>query len=566
MRRLINLISFLLQCSRSIKHSRLIFTAIVLTGIISGVSNTALLALLNSALSKAGNNPASLAWAFAALCVALPLSRLASEALLIRMASGAVMDLRMHICRRVLSAPLRGLEEMGSHKVMAVLTDDIPSIIGAMSMLPQMIMHSAIIAGCMIYLGWLSPVMLLASVIFISLGIVTYQIPLVKAIKYMRLARDEWDSLIKHFRGLTEGTKELKLHRRRRATFLSSHLQTTSDALRRYGILSGTIAAAANSWGQSLFFVLIGLLVFVMPKVSVLDPQTMTGYSLALLYLMTPLQVILNIIPNLSRAGVAMQKIQDLGISLASTTAEATTDGESAPLAPYSRLELAGVTHTYYRENENSNFTLGPIDLAFEPGEVVFLTGGNGSGKTTLAKLITGLYSPESGTISFNGEPVNDKNRDSYRELFSVVFSDFFLFESLLGLDRPQLDAEASSYLTQLQLDRKLRIENGVLSTIDLSQGQRKRLALLTAYLEDRPFYVFDEWAADQDPLFRDIFYLQILPGLKSRGKTVLVISHDDRYYHLGDYIIRLDYGKLACEPLGAASKEVLAENSRSAV
>jgi len=132
-----------------------------------------------------------------------------------------------------------------------------------------------------------------------------------------------------------------------------------------------------------------------------------------------------------------------------------------------------------------------------------------------------------------------------YRQHFSVVFSDFFLFENLLGLNSNKLEADANKYLSQLQLSHKVQVKDGALSTIDLSQGQRKRLALLTAFLEDRPFYVFDEWAADQDPLFRDVFYLQILPELKARGKTVLVISHDDRYYYLGDRLIKLDYGQI---------------------
>jgi putative ATP-binding cassette transporter len=208
-------------------------------------------------------------------------------------------------------------------------------------------------------------------------------------------------------------------------------------------------------------------------------------------------------------------------------------------------LELKGVTHSYHNERDGSTFMLGPVDFTFKPGELVFLVGGNGSGKTTLAKLLSGLYMPEKGEISLDGTPITDQNRDDYRQFFSAVFYDFFLFESLLGLDPEKLDERAREYLARLQLDHKVQIKEGELSTIDLSQGQRKRLALLTAFLEDRPFYIFDEWAADQDPVFREIFYLQILSELKAKNKTVLVISHDDRYYHLGDHVIKLDYGKI---------------------
>jgi putative ATP-binding cassette transporter len=208
-------------------------------------------------------------------------------------------------------------------------------------------------------------------------------------------------------------------------------------------------------------------------------------------------------------------------------------------------LELAGVEHTYYLEKENRSFTLGPISLSLNMGELVFLTGGNGSGKTTLAKLLMGLYIPELGEILVDGKSVTDESRDAYRQSFSAVFSDYFLFDSLLGVESAEVDKQAHAYLEELQLNHKVEIKDGVFSTTDLSAGQRKRLALLTAYMEDRPVYIFDEWAADQDPQFKETFYYQLLPELRSRGKLVIVISHDDRYYHVADRIIKLDYGKV---------------------
>jgi putative ATP-binding cassette transporter len=171
--------------------------------------------------------------------------------------------------------------------------------------------------------------------------------------------------------------------------------------------------------------------------------------------------------------------------------------------------------------------------------------GGNGGGKSTFVKVLTGLYPPTVGAVRLNGTAIDDKNRDWYRQHFSAVFSDFYLFDDLLGLGGDDLDARAQQHLARLGLERKVRVERGRFSTTALSQGQRKRLALLTAFLEDRPIYVFDEWAADQDVHYREIFYRQILPELKALGKTVLVISHDDRYYHLGDRVLKLEYGKL---------------------
>ena len=188
---------------------------------------------------------------------------------------------------------------------------------------------------------------------------------------------------------------------------------------------------------------------------------------------------------------------------------------------------------------------LGPIDVTIHRGQIVFIIGGNGSGKTTLAKLITGLYLPESGELRLDGQAITPSNREGYRQLFSVVFDDAMVFEGLWGLKAADLDQRAQEHLRALELGHVVTVSGGVFSTTKLSRGQRKRLALVTAYLEDRPIYLFDEWAADQDPMFRKTFYQRLLPELKSRGKTVVAVTHDDRYFAVADRVIKLEEGKV---------------------
>jgi putative ATP-binding cassette transporter len=263
---------------------------------------------------------------------------------------------------------------------------------------------------------------------------------------------------------------------------------------------------------------------------------------------MVPMENIMNSAPFIVQSNVALRKIEALGLSL--------SDRLELPAVPppinQSRnyLELKEVVYPYQHRQEDSSFTLGPLSLTFQPGEIVFIVGGNGSGKSTLAKLITGLYIPTSGEICLNGEPINACNREWYRQHFSTVFSDFYLFERLLGLEQVNLDKLAKHYLSKLHLDHKVTIEHGRLSTTALSQGQRKRLALLAAYLEERPIYLFDEWAADQDPTFKELFYTQFLPDLKRKDKSILVISHDDRYFPVADRIIKLDNGQIEFEKI----------------
>ncbi|MBK6597015.1 MAG: ATP-binding cassette domain-containing protein [Proteobacteria bacterium] len=149
-----------------------------------------------------------------------------------------------------------------------------------------------------------------------------------------------------------------------------------------------------------------------------------------------------------------------------------------------------------------------------------------------------------SGELRVGHELVTDANRASYRDRFAVVFSEPYLFDRLLGLSGPEFEQAANRYLKLLQIDHKVTVQAGKFSTTDLSQGQRKRLALVVAYLEDRPIYIFDEWAADQDPDYKRVFYSELLPDLKARGKAVVVVTHDDRYFHLGDRVLVLEDGR----------------------
>jgi len=525
-----------------LKHSRKAMIFSLFAGILSGASNAALLAVINSVLKGSGTHTGTVIWIFMALCLVLPVSRFVSELLLNKLGQGALYSLRMELCSQILSAPLRHLEQISAARLIAALTEDVPNITNAILVMPLFCINMAVVIGCLIYMSWLSWVLLMVVMVFMAIGIVTYQLPIIKAQKVFRLARQDSDAMQEHFRALTQGTKELKMHSERRCEFLNEILGMTAVSFRKNNIAATTIYSAASSWGQTLVFVVIGLIVFTLPKFEHINGLTLTGYAIALLYLMTPLQVIMNMIPSIGRANVALNKVRELGFSLTSQGDENVP--EVSPPAPWRTLEFQSVTHTYFREGELNNFVIGPLDLSFVVGEMVFITGGNGMGKTTLAKLLTGLYIPEQGGIYLDGQSINsNEKRERYRQYFSVIFADFYLFNRLMGLPDRDLNDDAKKYLAQLKLSDKVSIQDRTLSTVDLSHGQRKRLALLTAYLEDRPIYLFDEWAADQDPYFKNIFYAQLLPDLKAKGKTIFVITHDDRYYHVADRIIKLEDG-----------------------
>lgn len=536
-----NMIRYLLASGRKL----MIITFIA--ALIGGVCNAVLIALINHVLSKEGGLTSTLLAGFIALAVGKLASSFFAQVTLVRFAQTIIANLRQDLVKKILGVPLRKLEEIGAARIMVTLSEDISQVTQALLIIPTFAVNVAILVGGAIYLGWLSWKVALSMSVVILLGTVAYRLLIVSGFSHLAQAREGEDRLFGSFRGLTEGIKELKLHSERRGKF-TEDIRTITQSFSQNNISAEVRFIIAHTWTQVLFFALVGVILFGLPKMESVTPATLTGYVVTTLYLMGPLAGVLGAMSAFSRGSISFRKIEAMGASLsAEGEAEVRPVKELSPA--FQSLELVEVTHSYHREKEDEKFTLGPINLKFHPGEIVYLVGGNGSGKSTLAKMVTGLYPPEAGHVLVNGKRVTDQNRDDHRQLFSAVFSDFYVFESLLGLQAADLDAQAKSYLEQLHLSHKVKVKDGVLSTVALSQGQRKRLALLTAYLEDRPFYLFDEWASDQDPLFKQVFYEQLLPELKSRGKTVLVITHDDKYFHLADRLLKLDYGKLVYEP-----------------
>lgn len=539
-----SLIRFLIR-----KSWRLLLSSIV-AGVVSGLAGAAIIAVVHKAMNGTVV-PVALAWSFLGLALLVALSKALSEILLTRLGQSTIAELRMQLSRRILEAPLRQLEDLGQHRLLAALSDDTDVIAQAYVQLPLICVNVATTIGCLGYLGWLSWPMLLLVLAFMLLGTVTFQLQEQRALRLFKAARETNDNLFRHFRSIMAGIKELKLHRSRRHEFLDLSLQRTVDSYQRDFVGGMTVYSIASSWGAFLFYAVIGVVLFLWPSWQPLPIDTLVGATLVLLYMMGPFSQIVELLPGVGRANVALRKIEELGLSLAASPSVGHHEkspgiGQEIRTVGWQKLELSSVSHRYTRKTEDDSFSVGPIDLSFSPGEVTFIIGGNGSGKTTLAMVLLGLYLPESGTIRLDGVEIDERNREDYRQLFSTVFSDFCLFDSLLGLQKEGLDAEVFGYLERLHLRSKVRIEQGVFSTQALSQGQRKRLALLTAYVEDRSFYVFDEWAADQDPLFRKVFYMELLPALKARGKTVVVITHDDQYFSVADRCVRMEYGRIA--------------------
>jgi len=514
--------------------------------IISGATSAGLIMMVHHIWDTGVFTESVWVWRFSGVLALMVASGLTAQLLVLHLAMRAIEDLRFGLSVRIVATPLVQLEKLGLGKLLPVLIDDVQTISRILPNLPRLVIDSTTLLAGVAYMAWLSWEALLVLLVFIGIGVLIYYAMTLRSMAWMRKGRDILDELTDHFRALHEGIKQLKINFRRRSEFLTKDVRNALVVQRTTNTRGRILLIAAENLTRLMFFVLLGLVIFAVPRLGV-ESSVLSGYVLMALFLYRPLQSLLMMVPDFTRAKISLEKIDSLGLMLHSDKLEL-VKAPPAPPPQWKTLEMRGVTYTYRREDEDTEFTLGPIDLKLECGEIVFVLGGNGSGKTTLAKLLTWLYPPDSGEILLDGKVIDADSRDSYRQLFSIVFTDYHLFQTLLSEDEAGLDERAAKHLRQLQLDHKVGVVDGRFSTTALSQGQRKRLALLSAYLEDRPFYVLDEWAADQDPRFKDTFYKEILPELKSRGRTVLVITHDDRYAYVADRCLKLEDGKMTSD------------------
>lgn len=538
------LVGFLLRSSRA-------SVAVAVTaGLVAGLGGVGVIALVAAALRTDALPAARLAPAFAAVCLATVVARVVAQVALIRVAQGSVSRLVRHLCGHILALPLQRFEANEPGAILAVLTEDVAVLTAALSGLPVLFINTTVVLGCFGYLGYLSPAVLGCTVAFAVPAVLGQKALMGRGHELLVGARAEQDALSGHFRALIEGFKELKLNRDRRLAFLHDSIRAASSRVRDGNTAGLSVFAAVGGWGQLLFFGFIGFLLFGLPGLVVVPRDALAASVLTMLFAISPLDAVIAYLPVFGRAGASMARVEALGLALhggAEVTGAAPRGAPPTPPAgPLDApLVLRGVTYTHPHpgERDGEGFTLGPIDLTVRPGETLFLVGGNGSGKTTLVKLLTGLYPPDSGTVRHGPRLVDAAYLAEYRALFTAVFADGFLFPTLHGGDDPGRDARATALLAALGLGGVVRIERGAFTTTRLSQGQLKRLALAAACLEDRPVLVLDEWASYQDPRFKRAFYREVLPALKARGKTLVVVSHDDAYFDVADRVVHLSGG-----------------------
>lgn len=476
-----------------------------------------------------------------------------------------VFDLRTRLVKQILDTDIERLETIGGGALLASLSADVRYVTVAFVRLPELVQGTILTLGSVFYLGWLSlPILAVTSVwIAVTVGVGSWLVRRVYA--HLNEIREAEDDLYRDYNTVIAGRKELALNRHRARRLFEDVYRQDALRYRRHIIRADTYHMGANNWANIMMLAAIGLVFFLANGLGWANTTVAATYALTLLFLRAPMIQAVGALPTLLNAQVAFNKLA--GLTLAAHHLGFETP---CPIGrDWQTLQLEAV-HFRYDSTDgrgfDTGFGIGPIDLTVRRGELIFIIGGNGSGKTTLARVLTGLYQATSGRIAVDGRTIDNSQRPALRGLFASVFTDFHLFDRLLGPDGEPADEQlVRDWLARLGMADKIRVEDSRILDMQLSQGQRKRMGLLIALAEERDILLLDEWAADQDPIFRRVFYRTLLPALTERGYTVIAISHDDHYFEHADRLLEMRNGRLT-ELTGAeraaASRDAVARIS----
>jgi cyclic peptide transporter len=503
---------------------------LVFVSIVGGLSTTSILAAINAGAQAADRGRVSL-WAAALFVVALLLFIQAQHYILITTTAeiGAIIHkLRIRLMDYVRRSELLPLEMIGRAEIVSAITMETATLTQASNTLAFAAQGALLILLVTAYVAYLSLVAFALSIIIVGIGAALFHAKTRQHALEMREASKWENQLYDRLSDVLDGFKEVRLNRAR-SDALFDHVVEVSRAAANIKIRTQSETYRRMVFLQSSLYTLLGAVAFVVPIFSGgMEPGTVTKAVTALVFIVGACFGFVQSIPIIAAANTAADRLEQLEARLREI-ANLSDEITAVPAKRFAKIEFRDVEFHYIDKLSETAFKAGPFNFTLGSGDLVILTGGNGSGKSTFMKLLAGLYKPASGEILLDGARVGDDNYEYYRSLITAIFPDFHLFLRLYGIADPDY-SELNQLLTQFRLQDKTRLTDGEFRTVDLSSGQRKRLALIISLLEKRPILLLDEWAADQDPEFRRKFYFELLPALHRAGVTVVAISHDDRY------------------------------------
>lgn len=510
---------------------------------LSGLANASVLFVLHEDTVSPGTPDLSLMLMLGSACALYAICLRQCIQITSGVIEAALYRFRCRIADKLRRASLQGLEHIGTAEIYTQVTQQTTFISNSAWTLALAIHALALLGFTSLYVGLLSvPAMVIVLVVNIGGG-VFYTRRRSKLRALIIEASEKQKSLFEGLNDLLQGAKEVRL-RERRGNDLVADVRTLVQSLKDNPTQVSRLNQENAIDRRMMLFLILACIVFVLPQLAGAAHAHVGAQVAAVAFMFGPIGSLLKAFPEYERADLAAARLRSLEQRIDQALIGAAVEHVDPWHGRLSELRVEGLCFRHTDTTGRPTFSLGPMSFTLCAGEIVFFVGGNGSGKTTLLRLLSTLYSPSAGSILVDGIAIAPQNTRAFRQMIAAVFSDFHLFKRLYGMSGLS-DEQVIRTMDLLQLGNHASYKQGAFANLDLSTGQRKRLAMVVALLEDRPLYVFDEWAADQDPDLRRFYYEELLPDLKRRGKTVLAISHDDRYFHCADRVITLEYGAL---------------------
>ncbi len=457
---------------------------------------------------------------------------------IVRLTQKLLWELRTQILNLIVKADYYHLADQ-RNRIYSTLVHDITTLTQASLNIVDFSASLIVAISCLIYMSVISLQLFVATIFITLAGILIYRRGYKKMSNLFSEGRNLENNFLKNFNSILNGHKEIHMNPDKGKEIIDRNISVVAEQSYSNNVSAMTRLLNNQITGQILFYLLIAVIVLYFSTVLDISNSNVVKFVFVLLYLLSSIETLMVFAPYLVRGRIAVSQLTALKASLSGTQLKKVLPTE---YSSFDFLSFSNLRFTY--TGKKDGFTIGPIDFKVRKGDVCFIYGGNGSGKTTFINCIIGLYAPTTDNISLNGHFIESTAGVDYRGLFAVVFSDFYLFDEVLtagDIDQQKWDY----YIRLFELEGKVALAGKRFSTTDLSTGQRKRLALIVFLMEQKPLLVLDEWAADQDPHFRDKFYRVILPLLKEEGFTIIAITHDDKYYHCADRIYRMENGQL---------------------
>ncbi|EOH7281127.1 multidrug ABC transporter permease/ATP-binding protein [Campylobacter coli] len=521
-----------------LKQNKFKFISFLIFSFITSAVGVLTLVFINDYLLKNTQNIPILY--FIALLIVFFLSSTIVELGLSVFGQNFIFKMQRRVVKQILDTPLLKVAKVGKARILASLGSDVRNISFGLLRLPDFLQSSILILCTSVYLCYLSPQIFALCVVWIMVIFITNNFLMMKVYQYFRKARENDDALQNNYQNILDGHKELLINRDRAKLYYEDEFENNARLKKKNSTLGNLFNNLSNNWTNVTLLALVGVEFYLALKFEWASVADATTIALSILFLRTPLVSMIGSFPTLLLAKIALDKIAKLEL-------DDYIEGfkKTHYISEWKKISFRNTQFAY-----EENFHLNPVNIELKKGELVFLIGKNGSGKSTFCMLLIGLFKPSKGGIYVDDTLIDDKNLDEYRSLISAVFSDFHLFTKTLNKENFASEEKIAFWLEFLELKDKTSVKDNELTLTKLSTGQKKRLAMLIALLEERDILVLDEWAADQDPVFRRFFYKKLLPLLKEQGKTIFAITHDDVYFDMADRILLAQNGQI-CELKG---------------